>query len=62
MVKKISGINVTSVPKTPVSLLGRDLVSQFKLKFSSPQAAISAAPSFRNKEDSTVCTDETSVG
>jgi hypothetical protein len=38
------------VPKTPVSLLGWDLVSQLKLKFSSLQAGISAAPSFRNKE------------
>jgi hypothetical protein len=27
-----------------------------------PQAVISAAPSFRNKEDSTVWTDEMSVG
>jgi hypothetical protein len=46
----------------PVSLLGWDLVSQLKLKFSSWKAAISAASSFRNKEDSTVWTDEMSVG
>jgi hypothetical protein len=50
------------VPETPVSLLGQDLVSQLKLKFSSPQAAISATHSFRNKEDSTMWTDEMSVG
>jgi hypothetical protein len=38
------------VPETPVPLLRWDLLSQLKiLKFSSPQAAISAAPSFRNK-------------
>jgi hypothetical protein len=36
------------VSETPVTLLGWDLLSQ-KLKFSSPHAAISAAPSFRNK-------------
>jgi hypothetical protein len=44
-----------------VSLLGQDLLSQLKLKFSSPQAAISAALSFRNKEIP-VWTDEMSVG
>jgi hypothetical protein len=38
------------VPKTPVSLLGWDLLSQLKAQILLPQAAISAAPSFRNKE------------
>jgi hypothetical protein len=37
------------VPKTPISLLGQDLLSQLKTQILLPQAAISAAPSFRNK-------------
>jgi hypothetical protein len=37
------------VSKTPMSLLGQDLLSQLKTQILLPQAAISAAPSFRNK-------------
>jgi hypothetical protein len=37
------------VPKTPVPLLGWDLLSQLKAQIFLSQAAISAAPSFRNK-------------
>jgi hypothetical protein len=37
------------VSKTPKSLLGKDLLSQLKTQILLPQAAISAAPSFRNK-------------
>jgi hypothetical protein len=39
------------VSETPVTLLGWDLLSQLKAQILfPPQAAISAAPSFRNKE------------
>jgi hypothetical protein len=38
------------VPETPVPLLGWDLLSQLKAHILLPQAAISAAPSFRKKK------------
>jgi hypothetical protein len=37
------------VPETPATLLEWDVLSQLKLKFSSPQAAISAAHFFKKK-------------
>jgi hypothetical protein len=37
------------VPKTPVSLLGQDLLSQLKAQILLPQSSYLCCPSFRNK-------------
>jgi hypothetical protein len=50
------------VPKTPVSLLGQDLLSQLKAQILLPPGSYLCCPLLQEQIDPTVWTDEMSVG
>jgi hypothetical protein len=50
------------VPKTPVSLLGQDLLSELKAEILLPPGSYFCCPLLQKQRDSTVWTDEISVG
>jgi hypothetical protein len=50
------------VPKTPVSLLGQDLLSQLKAQVLLPPGSYLCCPLLQKQRDSTVWTNEMSVG
>jgi hypothetical protein len=50
------------VPKTPMSLLGQDLLSQLKTQILLPRGSYFCCPLLQEQIDSTTWTDEMSVG
>jgi hypothetical protein len=50
------------VPKTPMSLLGQDLLSQLKIQILLPPGSYFCCPLLQKQIDSTMWTDEMSVG
>jgi hypothetical protein len=50
------------VPKTPMSLLGQDLLSQLKTQILLPSGSYFCCPLLQEQIDSTMWTDEMSVG
>jgi hypothetical protein len=50
------------VPETPVPLLGLDLLSQLKTQILLPPGSYPCCPLLQEQRDSTVWTDEMSVG
>jgi hypothetical protein len=57
-----SGHSFLIVPKTPVSLLGQDLLSQLKAQVLLPPGSYLFCPLLQEQRDSTVWTDEMSIG
>jgi hypothetical protein len=57
-----SSVTLLIVPETPVSLLGQDLLSQLKAQILLPPGSYLCCPLLKEQIDSTVWTDEISVG